>query len=294
MLRIALGHPCYEAIQAYFEEFIDEECCLDQLSEEDWNLLQDIHKFLAIIADTTVMLESNSATLDRVLPAMDWILKEFEERRAQYKDNEILKTMFQSGWEKLTKYYKKTDETPVYVAGLVLNPSFKWEYILKNWNKDWHEGAKKQMEQLWAMYKPSSTVLTPLQEAPAPPKSGFLQYLNQQMAPEAVVLGDEYKSYCAQPCINVRDARKWWLEDTQQKLYPNLSKLALDILSIPAMSAEVERLFSATKLTITDLRTKLGLNVVEALLCLKSWYKLKSMRFIIEDILIGPAPNEEI
>jgi hypothetical protein len=81
-----------------------------------------------------------------------------------------------------------------------------------------------------------------------------------------------------------------------QKIFFNAEgrELALDILSIPAMSAEVERLFSATKLTITDLRTKLVLNVVEALLCLKSWYKLKSMRFIIEDILIGPAPNEEI
>jgi hypothetical protein len=84
------------------------------------------------------------------------------------------------------------------------------------------------------------------------------------------------------------------MEDTQQKLYPNLSKLALDILSIPAMSAEVERLFSATKLTITDLRTRLGLNMVEALLCLKSWYKLKGVEFKIEDILVGPAPNKEI
>jgi hypothetical protein len=81
--------------------------------------------------------------------------------------------MFQSSWEKLTKYYNKTDETPVYVAGLVLNPSFKWEYILKNWNKDWHKGAKKQMDQLWATYKPSLDVSISLQQTLAPPKSGF-------------------------------------------------------------------------------------------------------------------------
>jgi hypothetical protein len=122
--------------------------------------------------------------------------------------------MFQSGWEKLTKYYKKTDETPVYVAGLVLNPSFKWEYIYKNWDKYWHEGAKKQMEDLWGMYKPLSSALTPSQPTLAPPKNGFLQFLNQQMAPEAVLEGDEYENYCAQPCVNVRDSRKWWMEDT--------------------------------------------------------------------------------
>jgi hypothetical protein len=176
----------------------------------------------------------------------------------------------------------------------VLNPSFKWEYILKNWNKDWHKGAKKQMDQLWATYKPSLDVSISLQQTSAPPKSGFLQYLNQQMAPEVATHSDEYERYCAEPCINVKDARKWWMEETQQRLYPHLSKLALDILSILAMSAEVERLFSATKLTITDLRTRLGLNMVEALLCLKSWYKLKGLSFKFEDILVGPVPNEEI
>jgi hypothetical protein len=39
MLRIALSHPCYEAIKAYFEEYIDEECRFDELLEEDWELL---------------------------------------------------------------------------------------------------------------------------------------------------------------------------------------------------------------------------------------------------------------
>jgi DNA-binding PadR family transcriptional regulator len=32
----------------------------------------------------------------------------------------------------------------------------------------------------------------------------------------------------------------WWFEDTQQTLYPNLSKMALDLLSIPVMSTEPE------------------------------------------------------
>jgi hypothetical protein len=38
-------------------------------------------------------------------------------------------------------------------------------------------------------------------------------------------------------------ALAWWLEETQQKNDPSLSKMAVDILSIPAMSAEPERLF---------------------------------------------------
>ena len=47
--------------------------------------------------------------------------------------------------------------------------------------------------------------------------------------------------------------------------------MALDILAIPAMSAEVERVFSSTGLLITDRRNRLKNDVVEAVECLKSW-----------------------
>jgi hypothetical protein len=47
--------------------------------------------------------------------------------------------------------------------------------------------------------------------------------------------------------------------------------MALDILSIPAMSAELERLFSGAKITITDYRNRLGIESIEAIECLKSW-----------------------
>jgi hypothetical protein len=57
--------------------------------------------------------------------------------------------------------------------------------------------------------------------------------------------------------------------------YPNLSKLALDILSIPAISAAPERLFSGTKIVYLYLGNKLGMDLLEVLECLKSWYKLK-------------------
>ena len=58
------------------------------------------------------------------------------------------------------------------------------------------------------------------------------------------------------------------------KNYPNLRKMAVDSLSIPAMSAEPERLFSDAKLTVTDRRSRLGSDVMEALECLKSWLRI--------------------
>jgi hypothetical protein len=71
-----------------------------------------------------------------------------------------------------------------------------------------------------------------------------------------------------------------------------LSKLALDILSIPVMLAEPERIFSATKLILTDRRNKLSIKMIKALACLKSWYKLKE--FIVdEDLFIGPKIKDQ-
>lgn len=51
------------------------------------------------------------------------------------------------------------------------------------------------------------------------------------------------------------------------------SKMAIDILSIPAMAAEVERVFSGAKTTINEGRWSLGIDTIEALQCLKSWFR---------------------
>ena len=89
-------------------------------------------------------------------------------------------------------------------------------------------------------------------------------------------LGDEYTRYTRIPPHNDFDnAREWWLRPEQQRDYPNLSKMALDILSIPAMSASPERLFSSSKLTISDHRCRLDIDTIQAIECLKSWQKIK-------------------
>jgi hypothetical protein len=76
--------------------------------------------------------------------------------------------------------------------------------------------------------------------------------------------------------------RDWWLVPEQQAIYPNLSNLALNLLSIPAMSAAPERLFSSCKITLTDRRNKLSVRVIEVLECLRSWYQVQ--RFDLEDV----------
>jgi hypothetical protein len=49
--------------------------------------------------------------------------------------------------------------------------------------------------------------------------------------------------------------------------------MALDLLSVLAILAEVERLFSSCKITITDCRNYIGIEAIKAIECLKSWLR---------------------
>jgi hypothetical protein len=60
--------------------------------------------------------------------------------------------------------------------------------------------------------------------------------------------------------------------------YLNLSKITLDILLILAMLTNLERLFFNAKVCITKLKNKLGIDILKAFKCLKSWYKIQGFR----------------
>ncbi|KAH7460470.1 hypothetical protein FOMA001_g19496 [Fusarium oxysporum f. sp. matthiolae] len=62
---------------------------------------------------------------------------------------------------------------------------------------------------------------------------------------------------------------QWWLGRKTQ--FPRLFNMAMDLLSISAMSSENERVFSAAKLTISSQRNALHWVTVEALQCLRNW-----------------------
>jgi hypothetical protein len=207
--------------------------------------------------------------------------------------------MLNSGWVKLNKYYSMTDETPAYAASIVLSPYRKWTWIEKNWTPTQITTVKASIIELWKdEYKPK------LQDQPpaTPPQALttitniyllHVQQLDQQQI-HVRAIENEYEDYIASPPLllpNIKvDPIEWWLEGAQQRQYPNLSQMAIDILSIPAMSAAPERFFSGTKISVTDRRNRLGIASINAQMCLKSWYKVLSGQEVpdFEDIADQP------
>ena len=73
--------------------------------------------------------------------------------------------------------------------------------------------------------------------------------------------------------------------------------MAIDILTIPAMSDEPERVFSGAKITLQGRRTTLGMELLRALEQIKSWNKLKDFNCInaLEEFIMteGSIDREE-
>ncbi|EXL65349.1 hypothetical protein FOPG_18415, partial [Fusarium oxysporum f. sp. conglutinans race 2 54008] len=97
-------------------------------------------------------------------------------------------------WAKLDKYYRLTEESPAYVAAIVLHPSHKWHYIQENWKEEWIEPSKKLIETLWNEYKPVESPL-PLCEVPSTTTNEFLNWRNKHLQPSLAI--DEYERYCS-------------------------------------------------------------------------------------------------
>jgi hypothetical protein len=255
----------------------------DLLSEKDWQDLQKLQDFLLFFYDATLATEGYNATIDRVLPTMDFLLEQFEAAKCTYADDPFMSPCCNSGWAKLDKYYSLTERSPVYIAALVLSPQWKWDYIDNNWPKEWRAACRTQMLDFWTTEYKSTAIIVPTQ---VPDTANQVQnsFLKWHQDKKGTTDQDEYSKYLLAPVIpEVTDPRAWWLEPTQRKTYPNLSIMALDILSIPAMSAEPERLFSGAKITITDRRNRLGIESIQAIECLKSWLSKGNVVAFVDD-----------
>ncbi|KAH7471723.1 hypothetical protein FOMA001_g13235 [Fusarium oxysporum f. sp. matthiolae] len=199
VLRVALN--LRDAIDGYFNKWMESDCAGDELSPEDWVILEKVKSFLEKLKMTTKALESSFATLDNVLLAMDFVLAQFEAGKEATMNDPVMAPMYNSGWAKLDKYYR----------------------LLKNRLQEWIEPSKKLIETLWNEYKPMEPLL-PLCEVPSTTTNEFLNWRNKHLQPSLTM--DEYERYCnSERVYGFTSALAWWLEETQQKTYPNLTIL---------------------------------------------------------------------
>lgn len=102
--------------------------------------------------------------------------------------------------------------------------------------------------------------------------SEYRQWLNSRAIEVAADDSSELDQYYRQSiALPVDDPVQWWISHRQT--FPTLSKLALDILAIPAMATDCERTFSLAKLTLTSQRLSMAPSRLEEVQCLKNWLR---------------------
>ena len=89
--------------------------------------------------------------------------------------------------------------------------------------------------------------------------------------PEALHSLDEVAACIGEPVRLIEKPLQWWLGD--QERFPGLSKMAFDLLTIPPMSTECERIFSLAKLAVGMQRHSTQDDTISKLQCLENWLR---------------------
>ena len=210
----------------------------------------------------------------------------FKQMDVTHADHKHILQSIKHGWSKLESYYNKLDESPVYAASIFLHPEHKSRFLKRHWKErpDWIAQANEEVKTLWlTSYKdtvkpPPNPVILPSTNQRDP--SDFDQFLHppdyndDQQGEE----DDEFEQYMKLKSVIVKpgeifDICGWWKAHESQ--WPSLARMAFDMIAIPAMSSECERLFSSAKLLLSDRRARMKEDIIEASECLRYWYAAK-------------------
>ena len=208
-------------------------------------------------------------------------------------DEEHIGTSANLSWVKLNQYYNLTDDSFAYYAAMVLNPDWKLQILEEQWRSKpvWIAEAKKLITAAYERwvdddckpFLPEQDLLPQQQQEPVtkpPLKKARISNIfedydissrKQPTDPRAAKIKElsTYFFRYTRDLLTDETPIQWWL--AYERVFPTLTSFALSILSIPAAEDECERVFSATGLLITDRRSVLKDDIIEASACERNW-----------------------
>jgi hypothetical protein len=189
------------------------------------------------------------------------------------------------GWFVLNKYYTMSDDVPVYAAALLLDPTKRAAYLMKNWPEEWHEGSIGAAREIWEKeYNQDVELQQPDHPVDVNTSADEEEDEFDRLRKATNVQPDEPSSTCKDDfdafistgttaldkgCTPLQ----WWCRIQQRVQYPRLSRMAIDILSIPAESAEAERTFSGARRTTRWDRLRITPQNLEKVECIGNWLR---------------------
>jgi hypothetical protein len=297
-----------------------------KLTDEDWRTLERMHTILVNFERVLKEMEGDGQQRQRrngsttalgviweVIPAFEFLLATLEKAKvdaSHLPDENRWKISINSAWAVLDKYYRRLDEIPVYYAAVALHPKYRFKYFEEWWSNHpaWIQSAKDSVRDLWNTeykYRPlgdtTTTPRNPHSCRPTKTRTPFDTFDSFRTAtPSSLqdnkdeVPEDEFDRWQEDTHPNdgaVDDPFQYW--SLRQEEYPRISRMAIEILSVPPMSTEPERLFSVSGAMVTPRRTRLESSTISIAMTLRSWLRAGLVKQSILEMTEETLKEEE-
>ncbi len=155
MVQRALHPNCQRGIERMCRDpDYDDDLSEDKLEHNEWDYLKKVCDFLADFSEVTLASEGRGASLELVLPQMDFLLTQTEKARDMYKEDPMMRVGVMAAWKKFDKYYALTGRSAAYCAATLFNPAQKKGWIESKWTPKEVEDGK--------MHRPPHRRLSPV------------------------------------------------------------------------------------------------------------------------------------
>ena len=199
------------------------------LSEGDWRDLSTFHQLMRPVERLSRKVQAHvrSAPIALVIPALDALLEEMKLFHSRVHPSSFMFNCIKRSLTKFEAYRTKLEKSSVYFLAVVLDPRRKLDYFCQNKTHDEVLRCQRYFFNSCRRYlPPSSTPKLPITSFKL--QQEFDRYL------KSLKLPDDNNEF---------GLLEYWKEREQDM--PLLAHVACEIYSIPASSAETERMFSA-------------------------------------------------
>ncbi|KAA1133987.1 hypothetical protein PGTUg99_050283 [Puccinia graminis f. sp. tritici] len=238
------------------------------INKIDIKLAQDLLSILQLFYEQTLQVSTlGSARLTHIIVFIDEITEHLSSAIKGDGNNypPVIRNACRIGLQLTNKYYTLTDCSPLYRIAMVLHPSFKEKYFqIAGWETEWiTEALRLTREMFDTFYKPHIEFLPSSQPARSTkPKTGNIAQL-ALAAQSGLSSNDPLDNWLASGLIldngSPINALKWWIQQKRAgNTHGGLLQMALDVLSCPATSVDVERAFSFGRDYVSEKRHRLS------------------------------------
>ncbi|KAF7372351.1 Transposase-like protein [Mycena venus] len=265
----------------------DSELREHELNAAEWDALQLVTQWLKMFRSATTqmsttkqpMLSSTHAIFRGLQQRLKAIISELPESA-----DPALKEGLVNAHRKLSDYFTKFDQSRYYSWAALLDPRISYESLREDYADDPEPLAELEISKinLQSHFKQHYAAATPApppaaesqSEPGSPQKVDFTSRYKKRGS--AATTSDELAEYFRLTSVpepfEVVDPLQWWYSRRLQ--FPQLYRLAHNVLCIPGSAVAVERIFSGGRDTIGLRRASLKAETIETLMFVKARLRL--------------------